>query len=135
MADPVSLALGIAPLCFSVFKGFKVIHAKLRAIRHGSHELSRLKNKYHVQSELFRDECEYILRDILDSETASNMISDLSEPAWSSKGLESKFRAYLGGKYETFKSTVEDIAEINDDLRSTIEKWDEYLENGDQVSI
>ncbi|KAK4446238.1 hypothetical protein QBC34DRAFT_150775 [Podospora aff. communis PSN243] len=133
MADPASIILGIAPLCVAAFKGFKKTRSTLRTIRHGSHELSRLKGKYDIQSELFNDECEYVLRDMLDAETAANMMDDFSEALWSSKTLEPKFRAYLGTKYDRFKSTVEDISKVNNHLRDAIEKWAEHLERGEQA--
>lgn len=44
--DPVSLFLGIAPLCISAIKGIKAAKSTLKTLRHSKSELKRIRKKF-----------------------------------------------------------------------------------------
>ncbi|EMR63244.1 hypothetical protein UCREL1_9814 [Eutypa lata UCREL1] len=103
------LALAIVPLCATAIQGAAFIRKRLKILRHHDKEIKRLRKKFISQTDIFLDECQLLLQEILEPEVAAELIEDPSHPDWLSPRLDEKIKVYLGRKYDDFKATVEEI--------------------------
>ncbi|KAK5629216.1 hypothetical protein RRF57_004931 [Xylaria bambusicola] len=76
MADPVSLALGIAPLVLSAVKGLKAVRSTLKALRGHDRVIRRLRRSFTTQSHVFLDECHLLLQQVADPDDVVFMLED-----------------------------------------------------------
>lgn len=106
MAD---LALAIVPLCLSALKGIHVVHKKLRILRNHGKEVKRLRIRFSSQTEIFLDECQLLLQELLGPEEAEALIVNADHPRWSSPDLDGQVDGYLGRRYGSFQDTVYEI--------------------------
>jgi len=102
--DPVSLALGIAPLCLGALKGAKHAKSKIRLLKHHSRELSRFRKRFKTQVSIFRDESQLLLQGAgVEPDLATEMLDDHSHGNWTDAGLDDQIRCFLGRKYAEVK--------------------------------
>lgn len=121
--DPVSLTLGIAPLCLSAVSGAQIVKKKLKVLRHHDRELSRFNKRFKGQIGIFQDECQLLLQEVVDDATVEAMLDGKFGPQdWTSSGFEQEFKQHLGRKYEDTKETIEQtqmhITELGTELSS-----------------
>jgi hypothetical protein len=119
--DPVSLALGIAPLCLGALKGAKHAKSKIKLLKHHGREVSRLRKRLRTQMSIFRDESQLLLHDAgIDHDLAAEMFDDYSHHYWAGADLDDQIRGFLGKKYLELKQATEHIHE-------QVAKFDEEL--------
>ncbi|KAI1427617.1 hypothetical protein F5Y12DRAFT_142556 [Xylaria sp. FL1777] len=109
MADPVSLALGIAPLVLSAVKGLKAVRSRFKILRGHDRELRRLRRSFTTQAHIFLDECHLLLQQVADPDDVVFMLEDDQSELWSDPILDDKLKEHLGRKYEDVKDTIEEI--------------------------
>jgi hypothetical protein len=136
--DPVSLALGIAPLCLGALKGAKHAKSKIKLLRHHDREVSRFRKRLRTQTSIFRDESQLLIQDAgVDCDLAAEMLEDHSHEHWTGAGLEEQIQTFLGKKYLEVKEVVEQvhgqIEKFDRDL-SSLEESDESSSRG-KVSL
>ncbi|KAK7962789.1 uncharacterized protein PG986_003614 [Apiospora aurea] len=122
MADPVSLALGIAPLCLTAIKGFTLARSTIRLLRHHKRELKRLKTAFVTQTHIFLDECHLLLQEVIDPDDVIFMIEDTENDLWNTPGLDTKIQGYLGRKHSDVKEVIADINEQVQELDESLHK-------------
>ncbi|ETS76402.1 hypothetical protein PFICI_11789 [Pestalotiopsis fici W106-1] len=110
--DPVSLILGITPLCISAIKGIKAAKATLKTLRHSKSELKRIRKKFTKETHVFLDECHLLLQEIVDPADVVFMIEEPDNPLWSSAQLDEQIKTYLGRRHDDFKDVMQDIHDI-----------------------
>lgn len=120
--DPVSLALGIAPLCVGALKGAKHARSKIKLLKNHDREVSRLRKRLRTQMSIFQDETQLLLQDAgVDHDLVAQMLDDFHHEDWSGTELDSQIRDFLGRKYAELKQTAEQIrdhvTEFNANLR------------------
>ncbi|KAI1410546.1 hypothetical protein F5Y13DRAFT_202020 [Hypoxylon sp. FL1857] len=116
MADPVSLVLGIAPLCIVVIKGISILLSKLKLFLHHRKEVIKIWKKLKIRGEGFRMELKWLLLDVIEPRAAISMIENLDHPQWQTEELDAEVRAYLGCSYDSFQETLDEVRETIDDL-------------------
>ncbi|KAK4153806.1 hypothetical protein C8A00DRAFT_15004 [Chaetomidium leptoderma] len=108
--DPVSLALGIAPLCLGALKGAKHAKSKIKLLKHHAREVSRFRKRLKTQMSIFRDESQLLLQDAgVERDLAAELLEDYSHDYWAGADLEDQIRSFLGKKYIEVKQTTEHI--------------------------
>ncbi|KAI1143644.1 hypothetical protein F5Y05DRAFT_2035 [Hypoxylon sp. FL0543] len=107
--DPVSLTLGIAPLCLTAIKGLTRLSSKLKVFRHHRKEIRRIRKKLRIQQDWFRDEWHLLLLQIIDAHLAGAMMGDPNHPQWQAKEFEADLKSYLGSKYDPFHETIDEV--------------------------
>ncbi|KAK7984464.1 hypothetical protein PG989_011866 [Apiospora arundinis] len=122
MADPISLALGIAPLCLTAIKGFTVVRSKFHLFRNHKRELKRLKTTFVTQTHIFLDECHLLLQEVIDPDDVVFMVEDPESALWKAPGLDQKIKGYLGRKYSDVQEVIKDIKELVQDLGNDLNK-------------
>lgn len=65
------LALAIVPLCATAIQGAAFIRKRLKILRHHDKEIKRLRKKFISQTDIFLDECQLLLQEILEPEVAA----------------------------------------------------------------
>ncbi len=124
--DPISLGLGIAPLCLAALKGGSVLKKKTKALRHHGRVISRLRKKLNSQYDIFRDESQLLLQQAgVDETLAISLLDDLSHNHWDSEELESQLRKYLGRKYVDIKHTGEQINKQIEEIDEELSKLED----------
>lgn len=124
------LALAVIPLCMSALKGIRLIHKKLKILRHRDKEIKRLRTRFTSQTDIFLDECQLLFQGFLDHEDADAIVGNVQHELWTSPNLDGQLQRYLGRKYDRFQETV---AEIKQHIYSLAESLDQPIEsNGGQ---
>jgi len=136
--DPVSLSLGIAPLCLGALKGAKRARSKIKLMKNHNREVARFRKRLRTQMSIFRDESELLLRDAgVETRLAADMLDDYDHGSWQGEDLDAQLGSFLGRKYGDIKQVAEEIrdqvAEFDDDL-SKLENPDEPSGRG-KVSL
>ncbi|KAK6821205.1 hypothetical protein PG987_015605 [Apiospora arundinis] len=132
MADPISLALGIAPLCLTAIKGFTIARSKFHLLRHHKRELKRLKTTFVTQTHIFLDEC-HLLQEVIDPDDVVFMIEDTESALWETPELDQKIKVYLGRKHGDVQEVIADIKEQVQDLGNDLNKTSD--ESGRDVKL
>ncbi|KAI0114792.1 hypothetical protein F4814DRAFT_459679, partial [Daldinia grandis] len=120
MADPVSLAVGIVPICIAAIEGLMFLYSTLKTFRHHHEEVGRVLKKLKIQTDCFRDEHHLLLLNILDNRVVATMMDDHDHPQWKTEDLERNIKSYLGPKYDSFRETVQDVEGIIDKLEAKL---------------
>ncbi|KAK3374678.1 hypothetical protein B0H63DRAFT_562713 [Podospora didyma] len=133
--DPISLGLGIAPLCLAALTGTKCVKKKLKLFRHHHQELSGFRKRLTTLASLFRDECRLLPQDAgIDCALAEGMLEDLSHRFWTSPDLEEQLQDHLGRKYIEVKDTSEQINEQMTLFDKELSVLEEYGSNYGKLS-
>ncbi|KEY74654.1 hypothetical protein S7711_08421 [Stachybotrys chartarum IBT 7711] len=109
MADPVSIALGVAPLCVGAIKGIKAAKTKLKTLRQHNSELKTLRKKFTKETHIFLDECHLLLQEVVDPDDVVFMIEEADDALWRNPLLDDGIKIYLGRRYDDFMETLEEI--------------------------
>lgn len=123
--DPVSLALGIAPLCVGALKGAKLAKSKIKLLKHHDTELSRFRKRFRTQVSIFRDESQLLLHNAgVDPDLAAVMLDDYSHEHWASADLDDQIRRFMGKKYDEVKQVAEQICDEITKFEQELSKLD-----------
>ncbi|KAH7324394.1 hypothetical protein B0I35DRAFT_424073 [Stachybotrys elegans] len=115
MADPLSIALGVAPLLVGAIKGIKVAKAHLKTFRRYSSELRILRKKFAKETHIFLDECHLLLQEVIDPDDVVFMIEEEENALWSNPQLDEGIKRHLGRRYDDFEGVLQ---EMRDQIRS-----------------
>lgn len=108
--DPVSLALGIAPLCLGALKGAKHAKSKIKLLKHHDREVSRFRKRLRTQMSIFRDESQLLIQDAgIGPDLAAEMLEDHSHEHWTSPNLELQIQKFIGKRYLDLKEVTEQV--------------------------
>lgn len=108
--DPISLTLGIAPLCIGALKGAKHAKSKIKLLKHHGREVSRLRKRFKTQVSIFRDESQLLLQDAgVDPDAAAQMMTDYSHHSWTGADLEEQISSFVDKRYPEMKQVTEEI--------------------------
>ena len=119
--DPLSITLGVAPLCVVAFKGSRRLREKIKLIRNHEGEVRRLRTKLKTQISVFRDELRLLLQAAgVESSIAAAMLRDYSHEQWTAKSTERSIENHLDQKYC-------DIREASERIGDQIGKIEEHL--------
>jgi hypothetical protein len=119
--DPVSIALGVAPLCVAALKGARKLKAKVGQLGSNGADVKRYRKRLETQRTLFLGDCELLLRESgLETTLAAEMIRDSDHEHWNSKALEESLQLHLGDRYDAVRGSSEDVG-------SEIEELDQAL--------
>ncbi len=137
--DPVSLALGIAPLCVGALKGAKHAKSKIKLLKHHHREVSRFRKKFRTQVSIFQDESQLLLQNAgVDPDLAAVMVDDYNHEDWSGDDLDAQIRHFLGKRYSEVKQVAEQIhdqiAKFDHDL-SKLEADPDEVSRNSEVSL
>lgn len=116
------LALAVIPLCMSALKGIRVVHKKLKVLRHHNKEIKRLRTRFNSQTDIFLDECQLLFQGFLDHEDAEAIVGNVQHELWASPVLDGQLKRYLGRKYDRFQETVAEIKQHIESLAKSIDQ-------------
>ncbi|OTA79297.1 hypothetical protein M434DRAFT_38355 [Hypoxylon sp. CO27-5] len=114
--DPVSLALGIAPLCISAIGCLTLLSSKLKVFRHHSKEIKQIRKKLKIQGGWFRDEIYLLLLQVVDAQVVATMMENHDHPRWKDREFEARMKSHMGSNYDLFQETIDEVREIIEDL-------------------
>ncbi|KAK3390129.1 hypothetical protein B0H63DRAFT_507537 [Podospora didyma] len=121
--DPISLSLGIIPLIGGSIKMYRASQSRLRAFRHYSREIDRVRKQFERQRQFFLNEVHLSLRLVVDDEAlVEEMVDDGEHPKWQSRSLEDA----MVDRFHANNCRV--LNEIVDDIGKTINSVQEGLE-------
>ena len=110
--DPLSITLGVAPLCLAALKGSRRLKDKIKLVRDYEGEVTRFRAKLKTQISVFRDESQLLLQSAgIQRGLAARMVHDYSHEHWTAGSLEQCIREHLGDKYTEVKETGEHISD------------------------
>ena len=110
--DPVSISLGVAPLCLVALKGARALKHEIKGLRGHRDQLSRFRKRFETQMTIFRDESELLLKEAgVDFEMVEDMVDDFTHEDWNSEEVEHRIKGFLGRRYEEFKTISQEIVE------------------------
>lgn len=128
--DPVSLGLGLAPLCLSAIEAAKYIRKRIKIIEDLQRELCRFRKRFKIQTGIFRDECHLLLQDAgTDDWLVEHMLDDFTHSHWTSPELEARMETHLGQRYKDAKVTVDEINSQIIALKKVLQK----IENDNSI--
>ncbi|KAH6661153.1 hypothetical protein BKA67DRAFT_76623 [Truncatella angustata] len=120
------LALAVVPICLVAIKGINTVRKRLKTFYRYGREIKRLRKRFSAQTDIFFDECQLLLQEILDRKDAEAMVEDVNDERWTSATLEEGFRTYLRRKYRSYGETMceirDHIASLNDSLNNGDER-------------
>ncbi|KAK4144172.1 uncharacterized protein C8A04DRAFT_28074 [Dichotomopilus funicola] len=130
--DPVSLGLGIAPLCISALKGAKHTKSKIKLLRHHSREISRFRKKLRIQVSIFRDDSQLLLQDAgIDPDLAAEMLENDNHEEWQGPAVESRIQEFLGRKYDEVQRVTADVCQHIKDLDAELSNLEDTARSTD----
>ncbi|KAH8202484.1 hypothetical protein TruAng_003384 [Truncatella angustata] len=100
------LALAVVPICLVAIKGINTVRKRLKTFYRYGREIKRLRKRFSAQTDIFFDECQLLLQEILDRKDAEAMVEDVNDERWTSATLEEGFRTYLRRKYRSYGETM-----------------------------
>ncbi|KAK3347007.1 hypothetical protein B0T25DRAFT_553411 [Lasiosphaeria hispida] len=117
--DPISITLGVAPLCLAAFKGSRRLKEKIKLLRKYEGEINRFRTRFKTQIAVFRDESQLLLQAAgIQRTVAVGMLSDYSHEQWTAENVEQSIQKHLDHKYtevrEVSERIVEQIGKIED---------------------
>lgn len=108
--DPVSLGLGLAPICLSAIKGAEYLGKKIKIIGNHQREICRFRKRFKIQAGIFLDECYLLIQDAgTDDCLVEDMVDNFAHSHWASPELEARMKKHLGRRYNDVKDTVNEI--------------------------
>lgn len=116
MAEPVSLAVGLAPIIGGMVKSYKVVHNKFMLFAHANREAHRIRRKLKLQCDVFVNEIEKLLNHVLVDEedfgddVLKAMTKDGDHEGWKSPKIDAHLVLYLDRNYESWEGIVQAIA-------------------------
>ncbi|GAB1319997.1 hypothetical protein MFIFM68171_10207 [Madurella fahalii] len=123
--DPLSITLGVAPLCLAAFKGSRRLKEKFKLIRDFEGEISRFRTRFKTQISVFRDESQLLLQDAgIGYLLAARMLRDFSHAEWTAGIVEQKIQQHMGQKYIEAKEATERIGNHIADIESLFGRLD-----------
>ena len=126
--DPVSIALGVAPLCFSAVKGTKFLKKKISLLHGYSREVGRFRKRFRTQAGIFLDEAQLLFQDVgglHDDAIEDFMGGTAALDPQTSHEIEEKMRSHFGPRrYEALNEAMKDIAEHMSILEETVDHID-----------
>jgi len=128
--DPVSIALGVAPLCLSALKGTKFLKKKIHLLRGYSKEVSRFRKRFRTQAGIFLDEAQLLLRHTsgLEDDLIDELLQDEGtalQVHFGSQETEKKMLSYFGARrYNAVKESVQEIGDQIAMLDGLVDKLD-----------
>jgi hypothetical protein len=133
MADPVSLALGLAPIVGGIVKSYQVVYRKLRVFGRAHREVDRIRKQLDRQRHVFVNETHLLLRLVIDDdeEQIEAMVSDGDHEQWTSPKLSRLFQTCFTRSSESFREIVEDVGANMNYLLKELECF-EGLDQGDE---
>lgn len=135
MADPVSLALAIAPLTLEVIKGFRALDSKLRIFHHYSREIGRIETRFSAQRDFFQSECEILLRKVAWDSAQVNIFLEARQLDGAFYRLLEELSVYLGKRFSVFKSTFEEIRNLIQELEDELKGFEKIEEQRKEVGL
>ncbi|KAK1754017.1 hypothetical protein QBC47DRAFT_325149 [Echria macrotheca] len=124
--DPVSLALGIAPLCVAALKGSRALKTKIKQLRNHDREISRFRKHLKNQTSIFQDESHILLQNAgIDPDLVREMMDDFNHEDWTSADVDSQIRSFLGEKYDEVQETSRQVNAQFLELESKLECFEE----------
>jgi len=116
MADPLSIALGVLPICLSALQGLSVLRAKIKLLRQYGRHVSSFRNRLDAQSGYFEDEVQFILREVVEAKTAWSMMGDKAQAKWTAPDIEILLEKHFGNRYQRFKVAVQEVVTTTQQL-------------------
>jgi len=133
--DPVSLALGIAPLFLGALKGSKVLKRKIKQMRNHDREISRFRKQLKNQMSIFQDESHILLKNAgIDPDLVREMMDDFEHHLWISTEVEDQIRAFLGKKYDEVEETSRQVNDQIIELESKLARFNDESKRRGKVS-
>ncbi|WYZ44004.1 hypothetical protein EsH8_VII_000440 [Colletotrichum jinshuiense] len=130
MAELALGIIGIVPLIGGAIKAYKQVNGRLKAFRHCSNEVKKVRKVLGIQQQVFSNECRLWLRFAIDDdEIASDMASDPEHENWGDASLESSLRTRLKNNYKPWVEIVQDITRYIEELENVIEQFTIEKEN------
>ncbi|KAK0617560.1 hypothetical protein B0T14DRAFT_272868 [Immersiella caudata] len=119
--DPVSIALGVAPLCVAALKGASKLKEKIKLLRSAGVDVKRYRTRLETQRTIFLGDCELLLRESgVETRLAADMIHNFDHEHWTSTALEHALQLHLGERYDA-------VRELGEDIGSQIRNFDQPL--------
>ncbi|KAH7145485.1 hypothetical protein B0J13DRAFT_553569 [Dactylonectria estremocensis] len=112
MAELALGILGVVPLIGVAIKSFRHVSSTLRDFRHYSSKVERIRKRLKLQRQTFTNECNILLRLVLDDDdTVSAMVSNSEHKNWTNLQLDGDLRAQFGESYEAWFDLVQEICD------------------------
>jgi len=129
--DPVSLGLGIAPLCLAALKTGSVLRKKAKALQHHGSAIIRFRKRLKSQDDIFRDQSQLLLQQAgVQGSLAVSLLDDLEHHGWDSAELETCLRKYLGPKYSNVQRASERIQKQINEFDQELSKLEDVSDSG-----
>lgn len=127
------LGLAIVPLCLAAIKGSSVLGRKLPSVFRHSREIKRLRKKLKIETEIFKDECEFLLGELIEPMEAEAMVMDADHFMWTSEELDMKMKGHMRRRYPEICAVAQDIKGHIASLDADIESKYADLSQGNNV--
>lgn len=133
--DPLSLGLGIAPLCLTALKAGSVLRRKAKALQHHGSAIIRFRKRLKSQDDIFRDQSQLLLQQAgVEESLAVSLLDDLEHHGWDSADLETCLRKYLGPKYSNVRRASERIQKQINEFDEELSKLEDSDSGSSKVS-
>ncbi|KAK4443481.1 hypothetical protein QBC34DRAFT_498984 [Podospora aff. communis PSN243] len=133
--DPVSIALGVAPLCVAALKGVSKLKEKFRHLRSIGADVKRYRRRLDIQRTIFLGECQLLLREAgLGTTLADKMFHNLDHEHWTSNALDVTLRLHLGERYAAIRDSSEDIGNEIEELDQALRELEVEYSGYDRLA-
>ena len=133
------LALAILPLSFEAVKLGKEAARKVVIASGYMDTVAEIRLQLEVQCTKVSHECESVLREALESQSASSvrlhqLLGNTEHYGWKSPDLENSIQSYLGSSQEPFRLLLALVNQKIRNLNEKLSRFDEADERGKEVS-
>ena len=115
----------ILPLLLTAFEHWDTCTRPFARYKRFEREARDYADSIEIERTIFRNECRYLLGNIVEQETVSGMLESLAHSDWQSEHVDGELARYLGdslsGCLSIVKSINQQLREVGEDNRELID--------------
>jgi hypothetical protein len=133
--EAVGLVLGILPLVISAAEHYEDAFKPFKRYLKYAPALQNYRELLATQRSIFRNECQWLLAAITDSQMARGMLKESRHPSWVDSELDERFSRQLGDSGSACKTIIDLIREKLKEVEEEAERFGLAIEQSVPVSL
>ena len=134
MADIASLALAVLPILMSAAAQYNNCIGPVSRYKNCPREAREYVQQLEIQRAIFRNECRNLFEEIMDHDTASNMLNSLNTELWRDESIDRKLRMHLGESLQACSGVVQMVEQRLSEISGERQRFQSIVEQEKQVS-
>ncbi len=131
--EAAGLALAILPLIVSAAEHYEDCFRPFLRYKKFAKEADSFRELFNVQKTIFRNQCGFLLEEIVDHDAALSILNGASHPSQSDEELDRQLGRLLGDSKESCAAVIEAIQDKLSDIESESQQLGNGIEQERQV--